>query len=588
MRRAVERLRLVAFATGCGFLFWQHDAAAVDWLFAIGIAASAALWQGGLPAFDLARPQPLLLLFLTITALATTLAGGSPRFFAITAYLVLLALALASALRRDPRFARAVEVGVVLAGCVTAVTVSAGAAADELGWPFLEHFAYDALRGKGLFKDPNVAGPFLASTYPLAAAYCIGLRRWRLALLVAATVTFAAGVLFSYSRLALLLFVLALAGTMLALAIRRERWLLLGLAACAVATPVALIVVGEVPLYRYQPVQAYDASYRFAAWRFGADMVLDHPLGTGSGSFERRTEEYFEAEARREAFPEDFAGDSENLLRNGAPNGLVGWAFDPGTVAAITISDPTSPTGQAIRKETTAIYQDVMQGVPVVAGRAYSFAAQIRSEGTPALLIIHWRDEKSATIGQAGTDPVTSTSWTEAQLLDQAAPATASHVVVFLSNREPGEQYFAAMRMVEGASAPPWSSSLQWRRSTERPAVSAISAHNAYLRVAAESGLPGLMALSAYLLLLAWSAWRWGRASWQWPLAFSLVLLAGFVIDTLHWRLLWVYAAVVAGSFSRPPVPNRETRPKAQADLGSAVRTGGRSRHEKTSTPAAS
>lgn len=612
MRDRIERFRIAAFVVGCGLLFWQYDAAALDWAFLLGIVASAALWERGLPAFDLRWPQPLLLLFLTVTALATVLAGGSPRFFVITLYLAVLALALASALRRAPSQVRSLEAAIVVAGSITAGTVAAGAAATQLGMPFLEVFAYDSLRGQGLFKDPNVAGAFLACSYPLAAARCVRLRQGRLIFLLIATAVFGSGVVFSYSRLALLLFLLGIGAVAMALALSRERRLALGLAGVAVAAVAAGLTA--LPAYRYQPVHAYDELGRLAAWRLGAETVLENPLGTGAGSFERLAIERFgtplpelerdallglsvdelqvrlraaAVEARRRyasgAAPPTETG---NLATNGGFDGSAGW---PLADYAAIVSDPTSVTGHALRKETTAIFQDPGQRIAVAPGHMYSFGAQIRTDGTPASLVIHWRDEHDATIAQAAARVVASDSWTEAQLPAQVAPPGATHVAVLLSNREPGTQHFTALRVVEGPTVPPWSPEMQRlppaadedkvvvvedRR--PRPA----SAHNTYIRVSVESGVPGLVVLGGYLLLLAWSAWRWGGSSWQWPIAFCLVVLAGLAIDTLHWRQLWIYGAVVAASFARPP-------------LGEAARQGGteavpRPAHASGSEPSSS
>jgi hypothetical protein len=130
---------------------------------------------------------------------------------------------------------------------------------------------------------------------------------------------------------------------------------------------------------------------------------------------------------------------------------------------------------------------------------------------------------------------------------------------VFLSNYEPGEQYFGAVRMVQAESVAPWSSSMQWRKTEEHPAFGGISAHETYIRLATESGVLGFLVIFAYWLFLGWSAWRWGLKSWQWPITFSLVLLAGLVIDTLHWRLLWIYTGIVAASFAQSHVHTRET-----------------------------
>jgi len=548
----LERLRFALFVAGCVALFWQWDGAPTDWLLGAAILVSAAIWKGGLPAFDLDWPQTLLLLFLTITALATTLAGGLPVFFATTAYMAALTMALSSSLKRDPTRIRKIESAMVVAACLTSAAIFAGGMGAHLDAPLLKVLATDELRARGLFKDSNVAGVFVACSFPLAVAYCIGLRRHRALFLMLFTVVFAIGVIFTYSRAAMGLLLLGVAATMVALAVMRERRLLVALFACVAAAGAVVggsVAIGTFPLYRYQAVQSYDAGGRFVAWRVGIQMLLDSPLGTGAGSFERRTVDTFEADLKRQGLADDGPGDSDNLTRNGGFDGLVGWSYDPASTNVTLVDDPMSVTGHALRKETTAMYQDVSQGIPVVAGRTYSFAAEIRTDGTPALLIIHWRDVRETTIGQAGTEEVRSTSWTEAPLLAQVAPPNAARAYLYLSNRGPGEQLFTAIRMVEGTTVPPWSDAMQWGKFL-KPEFGVISAHETYVRLAAESGLAGLLILCAYWLALAWSGWRWGRASWHWPLAFTLVLLAGLVIDTLHWRQLWIYGAVIAAAFS--------------------------------------
>lgn len=564
MSAALERLRFALFVAGCVALFWQWDGAPVDWLFGLAIVVSLAISERGGPDLDIAWPQTLLLMFMTISALVTILAGGETRFFAITAYLALLSLAFASMLKRNPKRMRTIEAAILFAACVAAVLVFAGGLATQLDLPFMSVLAADnpSLRGRGLFKDPNVAGGFLACTYPLAAAYCSRLpKRNAVFFLLLATAVFGIGVLFTYSRWAAFLFSLGAAGVIVALAVSRQWRLVLTLGACSAVVAAgiaAFIELDRFPTYRYQAVQSYDEGGRFVGWRLGLEALVEAPLGTGAGSFESRTEALAAAQLARGQSGERGADESDNMLRNGALDGLVGWAFDPTRVKVDTLADPSSVTGRSTRKLTTGGYQDVVQSVAVVPGRVYSFAAQIRTDGSKARLIIHWYDDR-APIGQAGTDYVNSPSWTEAQLTAQTAPAEARHVLVFLSNYEPGEQYFAAVRMVEDSSIAPWSSSMQWRKTDELPAFSGISAHETYIRLATESGVLGFLVIFGYWLFLAWSVWRWGRTSWHWPLAFLLILMAGFVIDTLHWRLLWIYSGIVAASFSQPGVRARET-----------------------------
>jgi O-antigen ligase len=185
------------------------------------------------------------------------------------------------------------------------VTVSFGWVARHLGWEPYYFMSYDSFRSRGLFKDPNVAGGFLACTYPLVAAFATRRGRWALPLLLLATAGFGSAVAFSFSRMALVVFALGFLGVVFALA-RLHRWRLF--AGFVVSMAIAGAVIGgvaierigldELPLWRYQ-IQAYDEEGRFVVWGFSGDMFRDAPLGTGSGSFEPRALAYFQAQGEK-------------------------------------------------------------------------------------------------------------------------------------------------------------------------------------------------------------------------------------------------------------------------------------------------
>ena len=89
-----------------------------------------------------------------------------------------------------------------------------------------------------------------------------------------------------------------------------------------------------------------------------------------------------------------------------------------------------------------------------------------------------------------------------------------------------------------------------------------ISAHSTYVRALAELGILGLVAALALLLgtlVLAAHNAALGRETFgigSAPLlgAWAGLLLSGLVIDTLHWRHLWLVAALIwAGSMRRAP-----------------------------------
>jgi O-antigen ligase/polysaccharide polymerase Wzy-like membrane protein len=91
--------------------------------------------------------------------------------------------------------------------------------------------------------------------------------------------------------------------------------------------------------------------------------------------------------------------------------------------------------------------------------------------------------------------------------------------------------------------------------------VSPVSAHSTFVRAFAEAGLPGLLALGGLFLLTLVLAARnvlhgidtHGIGSATLLAAWCGLLLNSLVVDTLHWRHLWVVAAMVwAGSMRLP------------------------------------
>jgi O-antigen ligase len=89
--------------------------------------------------------------------------------------------------------------------------------------------------------------------------------------------------------------------------------------------------------------------------------------------------------------------------------------------------------------------------------------------------------------------------------------------------------------------------------------VASISAHSAYIRVFAEQGLPGLLALAAlmtFTLIAALVNAFAGRSTYGIGSAALLgawcgLLVNSFVIDTLHWRHLWVVGALIWAGWAR-------------------------------------
>jgi O-antigen ligase len=89
--------------------------------------------------------------------------------------------------------------------------------------------------------------------------------------------------------------------------------------------------------------------------------------------------------------------------------------------------------------------------------------------------------------------------------------------------------------------------------------VAPISAHSTYVRVFAEQGLLGILVFLAFLLFTLGAAFAnavagrdtYGIGSAALLGAWCGLLVNSFVIDTLHWRHLWVVAALVWAGWMR-------------------------------------
>jgi O-antigen ligase len=102
--------------------------------------------------------------------------------------------------------------------------------------------------------------------------------------------------------------------------------------------------------------------------------------------------------------------------------------------------------------------------------------------------------------------------------------------------------------------------------------VASISSHSIYIRVLAEQGLPGLLAVAAlmtFTLVVALGNAVAGRSTFGIGSAALLgawcgLLVNSFVIDTLHWRHLWIVAALIWAGWMRRPASERSS----EADVG--------------------
>jgi O-antigen ligase len=89
--------------------------------------------------------------------------------------------------------------------------------------------------------------------------------------------------------------------------------------------------------------------------------------------------------------------------------------------------------------------------------------------------------------------------------------------------------------------------------------IASISAHSTYVRTFAEQGLPGLICLAALVVFTLGAALgnavagrdTQGVGSAALLAAWCGIIVNSFVIDTLHWRHLWIVAALIWAAWAR-------------------------------------
>lgn len=263
-----------------------------DGVFAVVIAVALVTGR-----FDLQR-APLSVIALTGTFLLLNFASmvdavdpaRAGQFFSITFYLAVFALWFTSYLDSEQRARGVVRlylVGALLAAILTSIALFKSFPGSDL------LVTDDGLRGKGLFKDPNVYGPFLVPislilieetlTPRLLRGRPIGKALMLLVLMV--------GLFLSYSRGAWLNFTAAVLVMLIALAIRRgggkrAAGLLVMLAVGVVAIFGVVSLTGSLDFLQERASrQGYDSD-RFAAQRRGIKFGEDHLVGIGPGQFE--------------------------------------------------------------------------------------------------------------------------------------------------------------------------------------------------------------------------------------------------------------------------------------------------------------
>jgi O-antigen ligase len=261
-----------------------------DALFGLVMAVAAVTGRFGLRRVPrTARLFVAALLILNILSMVDVISWSvGVRFFATTVYLGMFSLWLAAYIDRPSRARRLVR-----AYLFTAVLFAvATSIALFIHFPLSSTLIGDAQRGKGLFKDPNVFGPFLIPIALILAEEIFHPRllRLRRPLMFGCFLALTLGVVFSYSRAAWLDYAIGLI-VLIGIAVlrrpdRRAISLLLVVLVSGLTTLAVIVGTGSLSFLNERAhLQSYDTS-RFAAQSQGLTAGLEHPFGVGPGQFD--------------------------------------------------------------------------------------------------------------------------------------------------------------------------------------------------------------------------------------------------------------------------------------------------------------
>jgi len=212
------------------------------------------------------------------------------QFLGITLYVLIFALWLASSVT-DSSIARRITKWYVIGAVVSALLSTLA-----LLVPFPGHDLFTRIgRAEGLFKDPNVFGPFLvpAALIMLEEILTPRLLSWRRSTKMLLFLILALGVLFSYSRAAWLNLVVGLLAMVVVLSFRRgagrsaSRAVALVLVACVALGAVVTFTGSLSFLEQRARVQTYDSG-RFAGQDESLKWAVRYPVGIGPGQYETR------------------------------------------------------------------------------------------------------------------------------------------------------------------------------------------------------------------------------------------------------------------------------------------------------------
>jgi O-Antigen ligase len=282
-------------AVALGFLLFavvRVEPAPADAVFAVVIAVALVTGRLNLRTTPLG-PALGIAVFIALNLIAFFDAIDPIRaasFMSITVYLCVFGLWVASYVTDRIRARRVLRIYIGMA----VLTAGLGAAALFLPLPGHDVLtSYQGTRARGLFKDPNVFGPFLVPALLLLLQETIEPRLLRsnrfLKLIGLGILT--CGVLFSYSRAAWLDFVVGVLvmGAVFALrrgGARRAFIFVFVMTVAGVVLVASIQVTGQLAFLKERAqFQTYD-NQRFGAQSGGIRVGERHPIGIGPGQFE--------------------------------------------------------------------------------------------------------------------------------------------------------------------------------------------------------------------------------------------------------------------------------------------------------------
>lgn len=226
-------------------------------------------------------------LFASLEALQSNTAA---KFLAVTLYCIAIGLWICGYVDSERRARIVLKAYIASAVAIAVVSTIA----------LYVHFPFSTLllsedfeRARGLFKDPNVYGPYLIPAALILAGESLNPRLLRLnrPTQIFCFGFLAAGILFSFSRGAWLNLVIGIVVMTFVISLRR------GGSKRALVMFIVILVGGGITVWavyasgslgfleQRAQIQSYDSD-RFGAWALGLQLAEEHPIGIGPGQFE--------------------------------------------------------------------------------------------------------------------------------------------------------------------------------------------------------------------------------------------------------------------------------------------------------------